>query len=221
MIEINEPNFRANRMCYIQADKEKNKEQELGDTGIKLFIDAEAGNRQHHKETVTQDGIVMYPAAKCDSGLDIQIKKGDHVYTHHFLCDDENAVMINGVLCYEISYDAIYCVIEGANIRMLNKWSFAEPIEEDESNYKTESGIYTKSTVDNVLQKARMVYPSEEMKRCGVKKGDIVIYYRVGGYEMIVEGETYYRLEDRHIEIIDNHGEAEVQVRVDSHMAMR
>jgi co-chaperonin GroES (HSP10) len=86
---------------------------------------------------------------------------------------------------------------------MLTHWNFIEPIEEDESNYKTKSGIYIKPSPGVVKQRGIVKHPSKFLIEQGVKKGDKVIFDRVADYKIIVEGETYYRVQDRHIEAVD------------------
>jgi co-chaperonin GroES (HSP10) len=193
------------RKVLIQADKESNREKKLTE-GTNIIIEAEAGNDQYTTQNVTQDGIVRHVPSRCDSGIPVEIKEGDHVYAHHFLCDEDNKIKVNGVDCYIMDYEHIYCVVSDGEIRMLSKWNFVEPIEEAEENYKTESGIYLKPNAERIGQRAIACHLSKEIKEQGVKEGDRIIFHRVADYPILVEGKEYYRIEDRHIEAIDETG---------------
>jgi len=197
MLEINESDFKPIRdFVFIEADAERGRKKKLED-GTEIFIDTDFN--PHSTENATQDGIVRYIPTKLESGKRMELSPGDHVYTHHFLCDEENKIMVNGKLLYMLRYESIYCKVVPTGIQMLENWNLVEPIEEDESNYKTASGIYIKSSPDVVKQNGTMRCPSPKIEECGVNEGDRVIFTKVADYPIKIEGQTLYRMEDRDI----------------------
>jgi co-chaperonin GroES (HSP10) len=201
MIEIKAKNFQPIKpdLIYIKADKNKNHTKTL-QGGTEIWIDP-LFNR-HSTELVTQDGEVVYISSKITGEYPLDIKVGDKVYTHHFLCDPENEVEVNGELLYQIAYRSIYCVIDNGEIRMIQDYNLIEPIVEDEAEFTTPAGILTKSTPDVVklIGIARHVCP--ELAEQGVEPGDKVVYRSVADYEMHIEGKTYYKMETRDIQAV-------------------
>lgn len=170
----------------ISANAEKNHVKRVG--GKDVWIDAIFNPRS--AENVTQDGVIH----ACHEEQDV--KNGDHVYGHHFMCDEDNKIRVGVEDLYSFPYTELYCVVEEDGIRMLDGWNLIEPIEEAEENYKTESGIYTKSTVDIIRLTGVARWLSPKSRGYGVKSGDTVYFTRIADYEMIVEGKTYYRVRD-------------------------
>jgi hypothetical protein len=90
----------------VKAEKGKKKEREVG--GLILSIESEAGNREFFEDNVTQDGIVHMTHEKAFDKSPVEIKKGDHIYCHHFLCHDDNKVIFKIGLKEKVFYKMYY-----------------------------------------------------------------------------------------------------------------
>lgn len=174
---------------YIDTDKDKNIDIDMGDVKLKypkLY-------KRFQTETVTQDGVIKF------IGDHPELKSGDKVYTHHFLCDERNEKSITslGKTYYAISNRDIYCTVRDGKIKMANGWNFALPVYEDESNYKTASGIILKPALEKEYLRCKIEHISEELAMQGVKEGDKAVFLPDRDYEMIVEGTVYYRIRSK------------------------
>jgi len=153
---------------------------------------------QYATEHVTQEGTVLQPPQKLSNGQEIEIKRGDYVYTHHFLCDPTQRVQYGDHSFYQLTYELIHCKVKNGKITMVGDWNLIDPIEEKEK--VTKSGIILpvfKKDKEPKLGVARHL--SSYMKELGVKPGDKVYFTANSDYEMIVEGVTYWRMRDRDI----------------------
>ena len=90
-LEVNSKNFKPLREFYIKADPDKKTKREFN--GGEIIIDTSFKMFEH--DNVTQDGIIVYLPEDINIG-DLKIQKGDHVYTHHFLCMEDNKIAVNG-----------------------------------------------------------------------------------------------------------------------------
>lgn len=184
-------------MVYIQTDKYKTSERVL-DSGLIFHKPLEWQN--YETDYAVQDGIVKHVPGKV-SASKMELTKGDHVYCHHFLTDKDNEIMINGEFLYALRYEHIYCIIKDKKVQMINDWNFLKPIEAPEI---TENGIYIKPEKKYLTRYAIMEHPSEASLELGIKKGDKVYFQKGGDYLIKVEGEYYFRLNDKHlIAVID------------------
>ena len=139
---------------------------------------------------------VLSDNVKCD----IDIKPGDRVYCHHFLCDEENAVTINNKVVYQQEYFNIYCkIVDGEVATMFRDWVFIEPIEEPEENYKTKSGIFLKPKAETQHKYGIARHINEELRSWGVKEGDKLLFDDAAEYEINVEGKRYFRVQNKYI----------------------
>ena len=77
---------------------------------------------------------------------------------------------------------------------MLHHWNFVKQKVEDESQYITKSGIYTKPEAEDEELYGYIEYMNDEMKNMGVKKGDEVIFSKNSEYDMQIEGEKLLRM---------------------------
>lgn len=179
-------------MVYVKADKYK-KETKVRPSGLILWQDVDV--QKYHEDRVCQDGIVKYIPGKIQSG-EIEVKEGDHVYTHHFLTEDQNAIEINDELLYAISYESVYCVVNNGDIKMLGKWNFLKPILEKD---QLDNGLYFIPKNKYDTKKAIVEFTSKEMQEDGLKKGDIVFFSKNSDYVINVEGEYYFRVENEDI----------------------
>jgi co-chaperonin GroES (HSP10) len=181
---------------FILADKDKNARKQLGDTGVEILIDT--AFEPHATENVTQEGIVLQPPSRLSSGKKVEIERGDYVYTHHFLCDDDQQIEHEGQKFFQLIYEYVHCKVKDGEITMVGDWNLIEPWEEPEE--VTPAGIilpnFDKPETPN-MGIARHI--TDYMKDLGVEEGDKVYFTKNSDYEMIVEGVTYWRMRDQDI----------------------
>lgn len=175
---------------YIEADPEKKHYKDLGN-GKKIWVDA--AFNPHEKENCTQDGIVRYIPIKLSTKKEIKLKAGDRVFCHHFLCDEDNLVEVNGKKLYRLNYEMIYCTLNG-KIKMLDGWNFVEPLEKKKPSAIIIAPFQKKETLKGVLK-----HTNPSLIEKGAKEGDTIFFTRESDYEMIVEGETFYRMNNEDI----------------------
>lgn len=178
-------------VLYIDTDKTKNE----GFTYGTLKLDYPSYLKEFQTDQVTQDGVIEF------IGDHPTLKKGDKVYTHHFLCDPSNEKRLEtgGKTYFSLSYKDVYCVIEDGKIRMMDGWNFISPIIEPEENFKTKSGIYTKPEAENIKLYGKVEHISKDLQERGVEVGDTIIFLPQREYEMNVEGGRYYRIRTKDI----------------------
>ena len=71
-----------------------------------------------------------------------------------------------------------------------------EQIVEEESDIKTDSGIYIKSEIEDVLERGVVKHPSERLSEMGVKVGDKIVFTKNSEYDMDINGEELLRMRD-------------------------
>ena len=76
-------------VVFIQADPEKNATRKLTED-VEIVIDT--AFHPHATEYVTQEGTVINPPTKLSNKQPVELKAGDYVYTHHFLCDEDQSL---------------------------------------------------------------------------------------------------------------------------------
>ena len=182
-------------VVFIEADPEKNAIKTLA-PGVDILIDT--AFEPHATETVTQDGTVLQPPSRLRGGGNVDLKAGDKVYTHHFLCDEDQALELEGKKFYQLAYQMCYCRIREGKMKMLGDWNFIEPIEDKKKT--TESGIIYNFTPDKEPQVGVAKHINEDMRELGVKEGDLVYFTINSDYEILVEGEKFWRM--RNVDII-------------------
>ena len=181
---------------YVKAQADSKHTLDYGN--FKLKIDSEFN--KFSDDIVTRSGIVMsVPSVATNSytgdSLNIDIKKGDEIYTHHFLTHEQHETEINGEKVYEIRYEDCYCVVRDGNIIMLNEWNLIEPIKEDESEF-TIGNFKTKFELGNDSKKGILKYPS---KSINLNSGSLVYFKRNRDYEITVDDKKYFRVNTRDI----------------------
>ena len=124
--------------------------------------------------------------------LDLDIKKGDIVYFHHFVtADEENAYgvqkgvnrvnFIKDKKVYKVHNSQIYGRIRKGKFKSVYYWNFVEQLKEDEKSIKTKSGIFLKPEVEDITLYGRLIYPSKNLKDI---KGEKIIFSENSEYKM-------------------------------------
>jgi co-chaperonin GroES (HSP10) len=185
-----------NDAVYIRAEKNKHGTHTF-DNGKEIFIDTFF--RDTATEHACHDGEVVYVPSRIPSGREMILKKGDHVYGSHFLTHEDYEDNMTGELLYRVSYEStLYCRInKDESIDMLNDWSFFEPLLEPEENMYSDvaPSLIIKSERERLPNRAVAKHLCKSLRDIGVKEGDIVVWTKDSDYEIVVEGETYFRIE--------------------------
>lgn len=161
----------------VRTNKDEKKTKKLGD--IEIVI---AGSYNDYEiENNVPYGIVEWIPENCE----LNIQKGDKVYGHHFLPDNE---VEPGVHWMGISQ--VVCVVRGEKMIAINGWNLLEPVSAEQT---TESGIYLSTAEGDRGDCAKVAIASDELKEVGVEEGYMVWLSKNADYRMEVEGKEYYR----------------------------
>lgn len=203
----------AHNKALLRVEKDRHKKRMVG--GIELITPTHFRPFEIHN--VVQDAIVV---ALCDNAKELEV--GDKVYGTHTMTTDERKVEIEGEALYRVDVTTdVYCKIKDGKIIPINNYCFASPMveaaeglemERDEKIgqlfAKTKTGIIVDTDVKSSTKRALMKYPSEELMEMGIKEGDIVLYRKDCDYEMIIEGQTLFRIRTKDILAVDEPTEA-------------
>jgi len=140
-------------------------------------------------------GIVF--VAPETTSVDFDVKKGDKVWFHHFVPIEDNHIKyIDEEDVYLAQINQIYARERKGEVKTVHHWNLIEQIVEEESDIKTDSGIYIKSEVEDVLERGVVKHPSERLSEMGVKVGDKIIFTKNSEYDMDINGEELLRMRD-------------------------
>lgn len=183
---------------YIKADKDR--KQTIKHGSVEIFNDTTYN--PHSKDNVVQDGTILSICKKAKDSyfykkLAIEAEPGDHIYTHHFLTDEENERVLDGEKYYEIKYENLYCKIVDEQIVMLNEWNFVSPVIA-ETEIST-SGIVLDFKQKNELRVGVVNHASKSLIARGIKVGDTIFFKYGREYQIDIEGTVYYRINSNDI----------------------
>lgn len=186
---------------YVDADKEANYEINIGSLKLKKDVEYDEFsiyNRTQHGRVVAVPLTATNSYLKEDNELEIDLKKNDIVYTHHFLTHNDNERIINGKRVFEIRYEECFCRERDGLITMLNEWNLIEPIDEDESKLKI-GDFYLKNKLEKEANLGLVIYPCDNLELLGAGKGEKVLFKKDRDYPIIVQNKLYYRINTRDI----------------------
>ena len=191
-------------LVFVRANPKKNAIKEIA-PGVEIVIDQTF--EKHSMLHVTQDGIVEYLPKGFSQNYQkeinfegMELKIGDHVYGHHFLCDDyvrNTSIDENGYGLYYILYGELYCAVRDGNINMIGEWNLVDPVKVKAPESK--AGIITQVREKTEPLKGVARHINERLRSLGVKEGDEIYFDADSDYEMIIEGKMYYRMENTFI----------------------
>ena len=174
---------------FVKVEKKTEDTTSIGDT--ELVIDTSFDPLV----LARQYGVVVETPGALTHGIDLDIKKGDIVYCHHFLTQDENEVKFyEQDLVYKIFWSDVYCRVRNGKLKMLHYWNFVEQKMEDEKDFTTESGILTKPHMEQIEFRGYIRHMNKGMKELGVKEGDEVVFSENSEYDMNIMGEKLMRM---------------------------
>jgi hypothetical protein len=171
-----------NDNIYLIADPDKNSTFVVN--GVKL------GYPENFKEY--QTSITTHDAVVVSSPVGY-VKQGDVVYCHHHLTHPSNERMIDGVMLRQLQMNHIYCVVNEKGIQCMNGWNLIKPVEvEKDSSLKFHNFDTDKSNKYGLV-----AHPDVCAKH--LEHGQEIVFLPERDYEIIVEGETYYRIRTQDI----------------------
>lgn len=193
MLKIESESFKPTKdYVFIAADKDKASHYKSG--ALDIIIDTRFN--PHARLNATQDGTLKYLPLKLTSKGKIEANIGDRVFAHHFLCNDENRVDVNGEILYHILYESVYFKITDGVITMLNDYNLVEAVVEKEKSsiIITPDMAKKKSNNTGVIK-----HVNKELSELGVKSGDTIIFTKNSDYDIDVDGTMFYCMKNRDI----------------------
>lgn len=174
------------------------KRDTIGVAGIKIDTDY---NKYKH---ATQVGtIVACPVALSDQyEKDGDLKEGDSVVFHHFICQPNHKIDEN---VYRCEYLHIYGKIDNVNLQAIEDVIFVKPILEPEENMFM-GGFQIKPHREYLPQQGIVYSASKKANARGVYAGDKVFFTKNADYEMNIHGTMVYRMRIRNIVSIERNG---------------
>lgn len=180
---------------YVDIEKETNDTMTVN--GKELYLDTAFQKFWHAR----QYGLVKYLPKRFtkDAEDNVKIEKGDKIYVHHFLIDDNHIVEIHEEKLYWVPYGLCFCVIRDGEPHMLNDYMLCEAVEEPEEDYKTSSGIYLKPEPENLERIAKVIKTNHTSKDHGIEEGMYVVFLPDADYAMEIEGKKYFVMRNREV----------------------
>lgn len=175
--------------------------------GRKIFFSAPPEGRW--KDTIKgPDGMVFYTTpnnkyetndiAFCGSVVaapeDSDVKHGDKIYFHYNTMLGQVPKEINGINCYEVDVDLVFCVVREGKIKAIGEWVLLNPIDTTEV---LGSGLF-ENPFKTISKKVATVYSISEkvtllLSDGKVKEGDnVFINEKTAPFENEIEGVKYY-----------------------------
>ncbi len=148
-----------------------------------------------------QVGEVVAVPFKIDRDFisDFEIKVSDKIHMHHFCISHDNAQEVNGEILYAVKYRDIYCVVRDGKILPCQDYVFLSEVLEDESNCKSKSGLWLKSTQDPMPLVGKVEATCKKAMEDGIIVGEHVRFLKNSDYEIIIENKKYYRMKAQRI----------------------
>ena len=176
---------------YFFVKVEKKTEDTVTVNGTEIMIDTS----YDPLKLARQHGVVVETPRSLPEGVNLDIKKGDTVYCHHFLTQDENEIKFyEQNLVYKIYWSDVYCRVRNGKLKMLHYWNLVEQKMEDEKDYTTKSGILTKPNMEEVELHGYIRYMNDWMRDQGIKEGDEVVFSENSEYDMNIMGQKLMRM---------------------------
>lgn len=174
------------------------KRDTIGVAGIKVDTDY---NKYKHS---TQIGtIVACPVALSDQHeKDGDLKEGDTVVFHHFICQPNHKVDEN---VYRCEYLHIYGKVEDSKLQAIEDVIFVEPILEPKENMYM-NGFQIKPYQEMLPLQGIVYSASKRAMARGVMPGDKVFFTKNADYEMKINDKYLYRMRIRNIVSIERDG---------------
>ena len=203
---------------YFLIEVENPYEDTFNVNGVELKLNILYEPLKHAR----QYGVVYKVPEWLPKGLDFDVKVGDKVYFHHLITANSGNLNISKEFgtsswkdyesehlfkleegkenIYKFHWQYIYARVRGEDVKMLHHWNFVEQKTETEDYIKSKTGIYIKSSKDDISLYGYIRHLSDWMKEQNIKEGDEVVFSTNSEYEMKIEGKKLMRM--RNIDIL-------------------
>lgn len=149
--------------------------------------------RKYDSDIINQKATVLQVQKKL--GEKFGLKKGDQVYCHHFLQEEDSIRDFEGLKYSELDIFHIIAKLENGKLKAVGTWNIVKEVEEPEENYK-KNGIYLKPDIEVLQGIGELFCPSKLSEFSGAKTGDQVYFKKKHNYKIEIEGEQYLALRD-------------------------
>tara|TARA_Y100001938_G_C8086366_1_gene432305 strand:+ start:2165 stop:2746 length:582 start_codon:yes stop_codon:yes gene_type:complete len=175
---------------YIKLEKEEENTHTLDD-GKVIWLDTSYDRYVNARQFGTVELVSINIKKRVEDNL--TLKKGDKVYFHHHVIDERMASEFGGDNIYKAHYDQIYCYVRDGKITMLQDYVFVEPIELEDKIGKIH--IQSKEST----KRGKVKFCNQFSKDDGFKNGDEILFIKNANYDMIIEGERLFRMNNNEI----------------------
>ncbi len=193
--EVNSDTFQPMKgMCFLDVKEGSKTKMVSGEFEFLLRTDYDP----YATHSCVQNGVITHLPADLPE-LYKELKVGDMVYTTHHLINEKNAILLNGRKLRSMHYEDIYVIDRGGELISVGKWSLLEPAYEDDSQWKTASGLMLKAAPAKLKRHGIAFTCSPQLKEDGVQKGDMLNLRKNSEYEIEINGKLYYNVHDNDV----------------------
>lgn len=170
-------------------------------------IEVSTGDKVIINSTIENVSSINRVATVIDSPSFTILKKGDNVVVHHNIFRLRNDTSGNVVESnfyigdnkYFIPLTEVFMYKRGDSDWLpISPFCFVQPIKK-----KEKEGFDLNPVEDtykgNLIHRAVMKYPNQELLDQGVNKGDLIVFSKNSEYEFDIDGELYYKMRTKDI----------------------
>lgn len=194
---------------FLTVDKTKNDFYKHGSLEL-----VNPGMTETQFDNAIQEGVVYsmpsylkykdYKGDRVEKRNDVKVEKGDKIYFHHFVVQDDCKINHEEQELYICDYESVYCMVKDGKIEMMEDYILVAPITEDESKCKTASGIWIKIEPDKIYLYGKIKHINPFYESIGLKEGQNIFFTKNSEYKITVEGTEYYRMKIEDIACVVN-----------------
>jgi len=203
---------------HFIVEVEKPYEDTININGKEMFINV----TYDPLKLARQYGVVKHAPNWLPEGLEFDVKEGDKIYFHHLITGNQASMTIDRKVksqhssidlvsdnkinwiegeenLYKVHWEHIYARVRDGELKMVHHWNFIEQKIEAEEDVKTNSGIYIKSTQDDITLYGYIRHMNSWLKDQGMKEGDEIVFSENSEYEMKIEGKKLLRMRNEDV----------------------
>lgn len=177
----------------------------IGYNNQPLIIDTDF-QKYHHSTQIGEIAYIPLSVSSEDYLYDNKLSVGDKIVFHHFVCQPDNEVYVNGEKLFKCDYFFIWAKINNNKFEPLEDIIFVEPIVEQENEIKTKGGLLLKNFLGKVKNIGVVYAASKSASEKGLVAGDKVFFTNDADYDIKIFGKDFYRMRSRNIIGIERNG---------------